>query len=297
MQNLLKKITESKTLALAQLARLSAVRVEKTLHMIPDEAATPYEKSIEKNYALFERVNFSDSYSRLFNATLHDFGLRLHEDKLTRKVMPYGTKELEYDINALLPDEAVVEMRGSVRGDVSVLSSNYPVAIFDIIGLTTSAAKKLDFLETLILEGFALEESGNRKTSFFTYFSAIETLCATFLESFKTSIPKELHHAAEHLALDDKLRIIVRLNVAEPDKIALWGGLMGSFKGVKGMRNDIAHGTKQTDVGQEDVDLCFMCLATLYALLKGKCKTFTDVRRFLYPKAQALPSDFGWERS
>ncbi|WP_368623604.1 hypothetical protein [Paraburkholderia sp. BR13444] len=293
MKELLKKISESKALALAQMTGVSVVRVEKLLRVDIDESATPYEKSTDKDYSLFEQVHFSDEYTKLYRATLYDYGVEI-DGELMRNVAAYSSRELEYRIDSISRDEACVQLRGSANTNAAFLASATPVAMFDIVGLSNDAADKLTFLSELVLEGYVLEETGNLKTSFFTYFSAIETLTSEFIEIFKKSIPKELHHATEHLALDEKLRIVARINVKELEKIALWGGLMESFKKVKDIRNDIAHGTRQTKVTQEDVDQCFICLATIYALLKKKCERFKDVRDHLYPKAmrQRLPKDF-----
>ncbi|RAN45533.1 hypothetical protein RB25_17350 [Herbaspirillum rubrisubalbicans] len=277
-------------------------RIDKALNLDTDEQSTPYEKAIAKDYALTERIDLSEEYSEIYEVVLRDYGFDIDGDGKELVRNTGYRRDLAYDIDAHTVRDNHLTLRGSIFEEIGSLGGMNPTAVLDIFALSQDDAKKQSFLQQLILEGYVLECQTHLKTGYFTYFSAIETLVAEYIEDFKKSIPTELHHATEHLSLDEKIKIVARRVLGGDLKtIPLWGEFMELFKSVKDLRNSIAHGSKPVDVTQKNVEDCFMCLATLYALLREKKQTFDEVRQYLFPKqtssSRKIPTDFGYEKN
>ncbi|TOB56877.1 hypothetical protein, partial [Vibrio parahaemolyticus] len=109
-------------------------------------------------------------------------------------------------------------------------------------------------------------------------------LVASYLENYKSSIHSELHYSLEHLALDDKVRIICKeaYGISTFTNVQLWGEFMNIFKKVKSKRNEIAHAKSNVVVDSEDLDNIVYCLCNLIAILEVSAHDFNDVRKHIF---------------
>ena len=281
MKNLKNKLTNEKLTAIAKITGASYSIVEKHLTL---ESPTPFLKSQEQYYSLKESVYLHDDFESLLHVTLLDYGSKFEEDYLERNIGSSDSEPLELEISEIDYKHQKVVLEGSIYGDLLHASANYPIAKFAVAGFKPGAYKKLDLYKTLTCEAYLLESRGDTKLSFFTYYTAIESFITLKIQDYKSHLHSELHHALEHLSLDDKIKIAGRESCSTDDlsKIPAWGDISGEFKKSQRLRNKIAHAHSRIEISTEQVDSVFYCLACLIAIMNSKKYDFISIRKHLF---------------
>jgi hypothetical protein len=289
MNDLFDSIKNSKIIPLSKMTGAKLHAYDKHLSLDINYDATPFEKSIEKDYALEENIYLAEEFQYIFNVHLNEYGFKFEgQDELETRFGDGSHDELNYKLDRVDLYEKIAFLKGGVFGDALHLTNVAPLlAKLTVFGITKADAKKMDLYQELIVEAHVLEVCNSLKMSFFSYFSAIEALLVISLDSFKNTLPKELHEPLEHLPIDNKVRVAAKckLSISDLNSVTLWGSFMSQFTKTKKKRNDIAHGKNTTIVSQDDVDSCFLSLSILHSILLGSCTTFTQVRKYIYPKS------------
>lgn len=282
MKNLKNKLTKERLTAIAKITGASYSILEKHLAL---ESPTPFLKSQEQHYSLKESIYLHDDFENLLHVKLLDYGSKFEEDRLERNIGSSDREPLELKISEIDYKHQKVVLEGGIYGDLLHASANDPIAKFLIAGFKPGDYKKLDLYKTLTCEAYLLESRGDTKLSFFTYFTAIESFAALKIQDYKSSVHPELHHALEHLSLDDKIKIAGRESCSTDDlsTIPAWGDVIGEFKKAQKLRNKIAHAHSRVEVSTEQVDSVFYCLAGLIAIMNSKKYDFISIRKHLFP--------------
>lgn len=246
-----------------------------------DDSITPYVKSHEKDYALNEIFSFSDTFDYIIDVELIDYGYKDAENVFIRDFSANHTGgELSLYIHDIEHSNARVILKGSVYTDVMASSYSECVACFKVFGINERQLKLLKIYQELVLEGYRLEREGNIKMAFFVYFSAIESIVSDFLSKYQKKIPSELHYALEHLALDEKIKVLIKNKTKSQDlnSVEVWSMLMQEFKPVKDKRNDIAHAKKSVII-DDDISSVKFCLVVLLSILNYGLYRFSDINK------------------
>lgn len=278
MKDLQRKIEENKLLPIFKLSKIKVYSDEVNLSNQPDYDISEYDGLSEKEYALDETIDLSESYLYLFNAELLAVENRADDEV-------FDLENVEYFIRKLNKRDREIEFKGKLVGGSFDIGSEFyaTVAEIELIGLRPSDADDLDIYQELILEGYLLELEKNYKMSFFTYFTAIDSFVNDELEDIKNDAFSELHDCISFLSLKDKIRVLVKssLNEADLNSLKIWSTFSGLMKELTGVRNSIAHGKRHSDVSLEMVSKSFLLLAILVCVIKYKMVDFTKIRKYL----------------
>jgi len=286
MKQLKLKLKSNVAQAITWIASMEYRKERFSLALDIDENSTPYEKSIEKDYSLLEKLYFEDC-QYIFSISIKDYGWPFDgEEELIREINDHHGGELSYEISDVNSEKCEVTLKGHIYTDIMSASYDSPVVDLTYYALDSGVYKSLKIHEVLALEAFHLEEKGDYKLSLFTYFTAIEALVSQFLDDYKVQLHEELHYSLEHLDLDKKIRIIVRekFNGVDFESIKIWGDFTSTFRAAKEARNNIAHAKNVNIVSGEDSFNAYYALLVLRAILYHGAKTFNDVRNVIYPK-------------
>lgn len=244
-----------------------------------------FRKGAEISYSLKEKHRLSSDYYRILDVAIDDYG-SLIDDEFHKNFASYdqGT-ELNLYIDNVNYQKSEVTLRGSVVADLLYVTTFDNVIVrYNVHGLTKTEYESLSLFQELVYESYLLEIRQDNKLSFFSYFTAIEALVASYLEDYKLKLYSELHYSLEHLSLDDKIKIICKesYGIDSLSGIGLWGEFMGTFKKVKDKRNQIAHAKSNVLVNSDDLDNVFYCLCNLLAALEVQALDFNSVRRHIF---------------
>lgn len=255
---------------------------------LDNEDSTPFEKSIEKHYSLMEVVYLSGDYKHLLDAELLDYGVDFGNEELEKQLGVREDSPLTLEVSQINYQESEITLRGSIFADLLAASSNNPIAKISVFGICKDAYECLELYQILIYEAYVLERRGESKLSFFTYFSAFESYVSIHLQRYKDKIYPELHHALEHLGLDEKIKVIVKESIPGSDVsgIGVWGELMSTFKKVKLKRNDIAHAKSQVIIDSKDINNVVFCICCLICIANNGLVSFANVRNYYFKKSK-----------
>lgn len=282
------KISASKYSAMEKMAPLQVDVLRKEFEVHPNYDINKYEGSTPKDYYLRNHIDLSKDYKYIVSVELVDFGFPF-DNELVQEKGRDGEGRLKLNINSVDRRVRHAEIDGSIFGSSYDFGSTDD-AIVELQVSGISASQELKLFEELLLEAYSLELEGNLRVSFFSYFTALEALVTSLLDQVQQLIPSELHHALEHLQLDEKLRVIAKHYLDTPDleTVALWGEFAGLFKVLKKMRNEIAHGQGLAKTTQDEVDGIFLIICVLFCLAHNGHADYTAIRKFLYPSQRAL---------
>lgn len=283
------KIRRNHLNSIMKILGISVENIDKSLSLENDDS-TPFEKSIEKHYSIIEKIDLSDEFKHLLSVEIVDYGVEIDgfddddDAELYKNLGGNEQSPLNLEINHVNYKDSEILIRGGFFGDLLMASAYYPKINLSVVGLEKSTYDNFDLYKTLIYEAYILEKNNDFKVSFFTYFSAIESLISIYIIDYSNKIHKELHHALEHLSLDEKIRIVAKeiFNTEDLSQIQLWGELMSKFKNVKSMRNEIAHASSKIEIKKDDIDNVFFCFCTLYAVTNHGAKSFKEMNKLLF---------------
>jgi hypothetical protein len=277
LEKLVKAISENKISIIHLVDELKTYQITEKLRCHPNFDIVTYEKGINKEYFLEDKVDFSAKYSFINDIELTNFGV-LVDGELYQELDE--SAYLNYEISRTNLRARTVELQGTLKG--SGADFDHPViGEFEIHAISNADYLSLPLYKDLLLEGYLLEAENNIKMAFFTYFSSIEALLRESLEDVKATLYTELHEALEHLQLDSKVRIVAKdvFNTQDLASIKLWGGFMGALKDVKTLRNQIAHGIFEGMIQVTELQKCKACLIVLHIIIQSKLTTMEQIMK------------------
>jgi hypothetical protein len=278
------KLKNERLIAIVKIAGAKTATLEKPLTL---DSSTPFTKHQDQHYSIREHLYLKDDFEVILHATLLDYGADLGEDQLEKNIGSSESEPLQLKLSEIDHKNQRIILEGGIYGDLLHASSNSPIAKLVVAGFKPGTYKKLELYKTLICEAYLLEVRGDRKLSFFTYYSAIESFISLKIQDYKEKLHAELHHALEHLSLDQKLKIAGRevCEVEDLSKIPVWGDMMGEFSKAQALRNKIAHAHSKVEITSDQLDSMFYCLSGLITLMNNKKIDFTSIRKHIFPKA------------
>lgn len=258
-----------------------AERME-AISIFPDFDTSTYEGSITKEYPLNEELDLSNDFLYISSAAIDEAGYLIDGRIVPDKGDSYG--RLLLSISALHERTCKLSIHGTIFIDSSGFhhDEHLPTIKLTLTGVRKDA--ELSIFQSLVLEGHALYMEKNYRMSFFTLFTAVEAKITFYLQSYSNKIYKELHYALEHLALDDKLRIVCReaWDGAELANIKIWGDVIGLLGNLKKLRNDMAHAKEFVAITQANVIDMFM-MACILDRISSHPASFVEIRHHFYP--------------
>ncbi|MAC96752.1 MAG: hypothetical protein CMC96_14775 [Flavobacteriales bacterium] len=136
-------------------------------------------------------------------------------------------------------------------------------SLLDLIGVSFS---NLPFYKQLLSECYLLKKESKYKLAFFLAYSA--------LESFVNS---ESGTGNDEERLKDKVTNLYRARFPELEKHQMYSSVMNQYYKFNNERNDIAHGTQQIDVSEDDLDSLLMFVLTMISCYEFSLNKFDDL--------------------
>lgn len=286
MKDFMNKIDESKLPAIAKMAPLEFFQEEEPFDVHPDYDVNTYQGPIIKEYYISDEIDLSEKYRYILSCNLDDYGWAGFDMRNRLSEDGSGTLRLKLSFSDHRARKIVVE--GSLLGSSYEIANPDldPTAVLTVHGVKQGVV--LSIFQDLLLDAYSLEDEGNLRVAFFSYFTALEALVTSELEHYKLILHSELHYALEHLQLDEKIRIFAKesMSVDDLNSIPSWGHFSGTLRELKEKRNKIAHGQNLVNISQEDVDKIFAVICAFFCYSQHQVGSFVDIRKTLYPKAK-----------
>ena len=250
--------------------------ITESMQMEPDYEFVAYAGMDDRDYPLWQTLDFGDDWLFLHGVELADYGYDVdddHEDEvhgLPKNTSDGNVGSVRYTIGSLDRFACRLQLRGHLKGASHELVLDILIRL-NVLGYRRGGM--LGFAGETLAEGYAFELEGRSKQAFFCYFSALDSLIEVHRQDHNCLQQSDFDLIPENDRLSEKMRrlVVAALPDGHPglNGIIYWGSLRAGFAKMERLRNAIAHNQPHGPIEAKDAEEVFVVFAIMAAILHG----------------------------
>ncbi|MBD77815.1 MAG: hypothetical protein CL840_02585 [Crocinitomicaceae bacterium] len=264
----------------------------------PDYDISEYQREVDTDYYFHNHWGFKDHFQSIVDAHFREQFI-FHFDDLTRaskelglpfdhsnhtefvnqiyssypKKLPEYSFSIEWDefkfknLRLVSIDNIKKKLfyEGAFFGNSDTITP-LDWGVYSLLNLTCVSFSRLPFYKQLVLEGYLLKKEGKYKLAFFLTYSAFESFV-----NFKSGT------ADDEERLKEKVTKLYRNQFPKLEKHQIYCSVMNQYDKFTNDRNNIAHGTRQIEVSQEELDSLLIFVLIMISCYEFNFKKFDEL--------------------